>query len=94
MSFDLTTYMPDIFTWANSIIKLLMPVMAISMGFGLGMFILRKITGLFGGLKQEELLAVGGDVVLIEVEGPVVRSLKEHFRRAGFERRSRGLDVN
>ena len=51
MSFDLTTYMPDIFTWANSIIKLLMPVMAISMGFGLGMFILRKITGLFGGLK-------------------------------------------
>ena len=50
MSIDMTAYMPDIFTWANTIIGLLMPVVVISLGFGLGMYIIRKITTLFGGL--------------------------------------------
>lgn len=47
----MTTYMPDIFVWANTIISMLMPVVVISLGFGLGMFIISKITSLFGGLR-------------------------------------------
>ena len=50
MSLDMAQYMPDIFTWANTIISVLMPVVVISLGFGLGVYIIRKITGLFGGL--------------------------------------------
>ncbi len=51
MSIDMAQYMPDIFQWANSIIELLMPVMVISLGFGLGLFIIRKIGALFGSLS-------------------------------------------
>lgn len=50
MSIDISTYMPQIYQWANSIIGMLMPIAAISIGFGLGIFIIRKVTAMFGGL--------------------------------------------
>lgn len=50
MSLDISVYMPQVYQWANTIIQLLMPIAVISLGFGLGLFIIRKVTALFGSL--------------------------------------------